>query len=163
MIIDHPTDTACHYDEEFELRCTAKSRSGKDLIFQWMAGKFFWLQQLLRLCHFLLSLFHSLPFSHSLTHYNDFIGNSRCLKEDPIGSSQGTSVQKMSASGEEHIMNIHCRVSVDGSNWINSNKAKVEIQYGRLPAFLCACTCLLTIANAHVNRLSLFYNCTPLT
>ena len=46
-------------------------------------------------------------------------------------------------------MNIHCCVSVDGSNWINSNKAKVEIQYGRLPAFLCPYTCLLTVANAH--------------
>ena len=44
-------------------------------------------------------------------------------------------------------MNIHCRVSVDGSNWINSNRAKVEIHYGRLPAFLCPYTCFL--ANAH--------------
>ena len=69
----------------------------------------------------------------------------------------------MSASGEEHIINIHCHVSVDGSNWINSNKAKVEIQYGRLPAFLYAYMCLLTIANAHATRLRLFYNCTPLT
>ena len=42
-------------------------------------------------------------------------------------------------------MNIHCRVSTDGSNWINSNRAKVEIQYGRLPAFLCAYTYLLTV------------------
>ena len=41
MIIDHPTNTACHYDEEFELRCTAKSRSGKNLIFQWITGKYF--------------------------------------------------------------------------------------------------------------------------
>ena len=90
-----------------------------------------------------LSPFPSLPY----TQYNAFIGSSRHLKEDPIGSSQGTSVLKMSASGEEHIINIHCRVSVDGSNWINSNKAKVEIQYGRLPAFLCTYTCFL--ANAH--------------
>lgn len=98
-----------------------------------------------------LSLFIlSLPFPHFFTHnYNAFIGNSRHLKEDPIGSSQGPSVLKMSASGEEHIMNIHCRVSVDGSNWINSNKAKVEIQYGRLPTFLCPYTCLLTVVNAH--------------
>ena len=92
-----------------------------------------------------LSPFPSLPY----TQYNDFIGSSRHLKEDPINSSHGTSVLKMSASGEEHIINIHCRVSVDGSNWINSNKAKVEIQYGRFPAFMCAYTCLLTVANAH--------------
>ena len=65
MIIDHPTDTACHYDEEFELRCTAKSRSGKDLIFQWMAGKY----SLAIAAVMSLSLFVvSLPFPHSLTH-----------------------------------------------------------------------------------------------